>query len=263
MPSRFWTWTAAGTSARGCTSPAPMTNSAMSADGHNTASASMATYPPTSPSGKPSGPGSGPSRWFDAAWLRGAIAYLDWILGDTLVTPVTRQPKRISPVRTSIRVVIAGQRRMYGVGAGRYDIEEEVSRLRTDSGPCKGARARNPSEPDMIPAAAMVRGSRCRPMTGQPARTASHPLTVTAAERLLRLPRRLRCCYEAAGYCLRGQCPACTGRICDAGWAAIAQSYDQPYPAEQSREQPAHPDERGDQVSLLDELRDMGWFSGS
>jgi hypothetical protein len=69
-------------------------------------------------------------------------------------------------------------------------------------------------------------------------------------------------CYDA-GHCLRSQCPACADRICDAGWAAIAQSYDQPYPAEQSRDQPAHPDERGDQVSLLDELRDTGWFSGS
>jgi hypothetical protein len=37
-----------------------------------------------------------PMSWFDAAWLRGAIAYLDWILGDTQITPVSRQPKPIS-----------------------------------------------------------------------------------------------------------------------------------------------------------------------
>jgi hypothetical protein len=32
-----------------------------------------------------------PSWWTDAAWLRGTIAYLDWILGDQAATPVTRE----------------------------------------------------------------------------------------------------------------------------------------------------------------------------
>src|ERR1700689_2421561 len=69
-------------------------------------------------------------------------------------------------------------------------------------------------------------------------------------------------CYDA-GHCLRSQCPACADRICNAGWAAIVQSYDQPRPAEKPSQQPAYPGGRDGQVSLQDELRDMGWFSGS
>ena len=120
-----------------------------------------------------------PASWMDAAWLRGAIAYLDWILGDTAVTPVTRQRKRISPGPHPDPRVIAGQRRMFGVGAGRYDIEEEAhlaqlaaQQGRESGGPAgrTGTRRRN--------------GARqsSRPTTGPRARTASRPLTITAAE---------------------------------------------------------------------------------
>ena len=38
-------------------------------------------------------------------------------------------------------------------------------------------------------------------------------------------------CYNA-GHCLRNQCPAYTSRICNAGWAAIVRSYDEPDKAE-------------------------------
>ena len=38
-------------------------------------------------------------------------------------------------------------------------------------------------------------------------------------------PGLRRCSCEAAGYCLRGQCPACADRICNAAWAAIEENY--------------------------------------
>ena len=38
-------------------------------------------------------------------------------------------------------------------------------------------------------------------------------------------PGDRRCSCEAAGHCLRGQCPACTERICNAGWTTIAANY--------------------------------------
>ena len=37
-------------------------------------------------------------------------------------------------------------------------------------------------------------------------------------------PGLRRCSCEAAGYCLRGQCPACVDRVCNAAWTAIAES---------------------------------------
>jgi hypothetical protein len=30
---------------------------------------------------------------------------------------------------------------------------------------------------------------------------------------------------EAAGYCLRGQCPACIDKVCNVAWAAIDENY--------------------------------------
>lgn len=36
----------------------------------------------------------------NAAWLRGAVAYLDWILGDTPVSPLSGQHMPLDPVAT-------------------------------------------------------------------------------------------------------------------------------------------------------------------
>ena len=38
-------------------------------------------------------------------------------------------------------------------------------------------------------------------------------------------PALRRCSCEAAGYCMRGQCPACTDRFCNAAWTTIEQNY--------------------------------------
>ena len=199
-----------------------------------------------------------PAGWMDAAWLRGTIAYLDWILGDTAVTPVTRQRQRISPGPHPDPRVIAGQRRMFGVGAGRYDIEEEAHLAQLAAQ--QGRESGGPVRPDMYPPPQWCEAVEQAHdwATGEDGKP---PADRHGCGDYVACPGDCTC-YDA-GHCLRSQCPACADRICDAGWAAIAQSYDQPYPAEQSRDQPAHPDERGDQVSLLDELRDTGWFSGS
>ena len=103
------------------------------------------------------------TTWFDAAWLRGAIAYLDWIRGDTPVTPVSRQPKPISP-HLDLRFT-TGWRANYGVGAGRYDIEEEIHEY-AQTGLVAGARRRGTCRSRHVPAAAMVRGGSPGPLLG-------------------------------------------------------------------------------------------------
>jgi len=199
-----------------------------------------------------------PAGWMDAAWLRGTIAYLDWILGDTAVTPVTRQHQRISPGPHPDPRVIAGQRRMFGVGAGRYDIEEEAHLAQLAAQ--QGRESGGPVRPDMYPPPQWCEAVEQAYdwATGEDGKP---PADRHGCGDYVACPGDCTC-YDA-GHCLRSECPACTGRICDAGWAGIAQSYDQPRPAEKPRQQPAHPGGRDGQVSLLNELRDMGWFSGS
>jgi hypothetical protein len=199
-----------------------------------------------------------PAGWMDAAWLHGAIAYLDWILEDTPIRPVTRQRQPVAHGPHPDPRVIAGQRRMFGVGAGRYDIEEEahLAQLRAQQGRENGG----PVRPDVYPPPQWCEGVEQAHdwATGEDAKP---PADRHGCGDYVACPGDCTC-YDA-GHCLRGQCPACTDHICDAGWAAIVQSYDQSGPAEKPHQQPSHPDGREDQVSLLDELRDTGWFSGS
>jgi hypothetical protein len=164
-----------------------------------------------------------PTSWFDAAWLRGTIAYLDWILGDTQIAPVTRQPKPIAPGPHPDRRVIAGQRRMYGVGAGRYDIEEEIHD-NAQPASWQGHEGEEPADPDRYPppqwceaviqAHDWASGEDGKPPTDHHGCGAYYPC-----------PGDRRCYCEAAGHCLRGQCPACTDRICNAGWTALVENY--------------------------------------
>ena len=164
-----------------------------------------------------------PKPWFDAAWLRGAIAYLDWILGDTQVTPVTRQPKPISPGPHPNPIVIAGQREMYGVGAGRYDIEEEIHDY-AQAGSWQGHEGEEPADPDRYPPpqwceAVIQAHDWATGEDGEP------PADHHGCGAYYPCPGDRRCCCEAAGYCLRGQCPACTQRVCNAGWTALVENY--------------------------------------
>ena len=199
-----------------------------------------------------------PSWWMNAAWLRGATAYLDWVLGDTPVTPVTRQQQPVVRGPHPDPRVIAGQRRMFGVGAGRYDIEEEahLAQLCAQQGREDGG----PVEPDVYPPPQWCEAVQQAHdwATGEDAKP---PADRHGCGDYVACPGDCTC-YDA-GHCLRGQCPACADRICDAGWTAIVQSYDQPRPANKPHQRSPHPGGHEDQVSLLDELRDMGWFSGS
>ena len=163
-----------------------------------------------------------PTSWFDAAWLRGTIAYLDWILGDTQIAPVTRQPKPIAPGPHPDPRVIAGQRRMYGVGAGRYDIEEEVTHAKWGS--WQGHEGEEPADPDKYPPPQWCEGvvqahDWATGEDGEP------PADHHGCGAYYPCPGDRRCSCEAAGHCLRGQCPACTDRICNAGWTALVENY--------------------------------------
>jgi len=197
-----------------------------------------------------------PSWWMNAAWLRGATAYLDWILGDTAVTPITRQHQPV--ISHPDPRVVPGFRANWGVGAGRYDIEDEA--YLAQLGAQQGRENSGPVRPDIYPPPQWCEAVRQAHdwVTGEDSKP---PADRHGCGDYVACPGDCTC-YDA-GYCLRDQCHACTGRICNAGWAAIVQSYDQPGPAEKPHQRPAHPGGHDDQASLLDELRDMGWFSGS
>jgi hypothetical protein len=163
-----------------------------------------------------------PEPWFDAAWLCGTIAYLDWILGDTTITPVTRQPKPISSAPHPDPRVIAGQRRMYGVGAGRYDIEEEMDY--GTWGSWQGHEGEEPANPGKYPPPQWCEGviqahDWATGEDGEP------PADHHGCGAYYPCPGDRRCHCEAAGHCLRGQCPACTDRVCNAGWTALVENY--------------------------------------
>ncbi len=177
--------------------------------------------PPDIPRWKAEQPWQWPKSWFDAAWLRGAIAYLDWILGDTQLTPVSRQPK---PVASHLdpRIVV-GWRENYGVAAGRYDIDEEIHSY-AQSGSWQGRQGNEPAKPSRYPppqwceaveqAHNWATGEDSEPPADHHGCGAYYPC-----------PGDRRCACEAAGHCLRGQCPACVNRICNAGWMSIVENY--------------------------------------
>ena len=161
-----------------------------------------------------------PPGWMDAAWLRGTTAYLDWILGDTPVTPVTRQHQPIALGPHPDPRVIAGQRRMYGVGAGRYDIEEELDYA--NGGSWQGHEGQEPADPDKYPppqwCEAVVQAHDWA--TGEDGKP---PADRHGCGDYVACPGDC-ICYDA-GHCVRNQCPTCADRICNAGWAAIAGHY--------------------------------------
>jgi len=164
-----------------------------------------------------------PSWWMDAAWLRGTIAYLNWILGDQAIAPVSRERKPLTPGSHPDPRVVAALRRIYGVSAGRGDIEEEIY-VYAHGGMQQGREGQDPAEPAEWPppqwCEAVVRAHDWA--TGE---SAEAPADQHGCGEYRACPDQLRCACETAGYCLRSQCPACTGRICDAGWQAIVDNY--------------------------------------
>ncbi len=153
-----------------------------------------------------------PSWWMNAAWLRGTVAYLDWILGDRREPPLTFKfiPAADVPVPS------------YECPPSRDDITYELWFL----GPVimQGREGQPPAEPDEYPppqwgeaidqAHMWLTGEDTKPPADHHGCGGYYPC-----------PGERRCSCEAAGYCLRGQCPACTARICNAAWTTIEANY--------------------------------------
>ena len=164
-----------------------------------------------------------PKSWMNAAWLRGTIAYLDWILGDQAITPVSGEHKPIQQDPHPDPRIIVGQRRMYGVAAGRWDIEDEIY-VDANCGMQQGREGQEPAEPERYPppqwCEAVVQAHDWA--TGEDAKP---PADHHGCGDYYPCPDLLRCSCEAAGRCLRSECPACTHQICNAGWQAIVDNY--------------------------------------
>lgn len=160
-----------------------------------------------------------PSGWMNAAWLHGTIAYLDWVLGDTPVTPLSRRHVRLHPVGSLAHIdprVLVALREMNGVGIGVPAIQLELMDY-LDAVTTQGHEGQPPAEPARYPppqwgegveqAHAWVTGEDAKPPADHHGCGDYYPC-----------PGDRRCSCEAVGYCLRGQCPACTDHTCNAMW---------------------------------------------
>lgn len=168
-----------------------------------------------------------PSSWMNAAWLHGTIAYLDWVLGETPMSPLSRRHKPLDPVTTLAHPEPAYAQAdlisMCGAGCGVANIEEELI-VYLDTIVMQGHEGQPPAEPDRHPppqwgegvqqAHDWATGEDSKPPADHHGCGDYHPC-----------PGERRCSCEDAGYCLRGQCPACTDHICNAAWSAIDANY--------------------------------------
>ena len=159
-----------------------------------------------------------PGSWMNAAWLRGAVAYIDWIMGETAVGPLSGQHKPLDPIATLARpeppYAQADLIRMRGVGCGVANIEEEMMAY-LDTVVMQGHEGQPPAEPGRYPppqwgegvqqAHDWATGEDSKPPADHHGCGGYHPC-----------PGDIRCTCEEAGYCLRGRCPACADRACDA-----------------------------------------------
>jgi hypothetical protein len=168
-----------------------------------------------------------PAAWMNAAWLRGAIAYFDWVLGDQDTAPLSGLHKPLDPVRTlaepdppyAPQELIA----LRGVGHGVANIEEEMM-VYLAGVTMQGHEGQPAAEPSQYPppqwgegveqAHDWVTGENLKPPADHHGCGGYHPC-----------PGQRRCSCEAAGYCLRGQCPACGDSVCNAARTAIEESY--------------------------------------
>jgi hypothetical protein len=168
-----------------------------------------------------------PADWMNAAWLRGTIAYLNWVLGDQNTTPLSGELRPLDPTVTLATPDPPYPRatliRMRGVGCGVANIEEEMMVYLSDV-VMQGHEGQPEAEPDRYPppqwgeaveqAHNWVTGEDLKPPADHHGCGDYHPC-----------PGIRRCLCEAAGYCLRGQCPACIDKVCNVAWAAIDENY--------------------------------------
>lgn len=138
------------------------------------------------------------------AWLRGTIAYLDWVLEETATSPLSRQHCPLDPA-----AVLAGPKPAYaqadlislcGVGCDAANIEEEIMTY-LDAVIMQGHEGQPRAEPYRYPppqwaegvqqAHDWAAGESRKPPADQHGCGDYHPC-----------PGDLRCSCEAAGYCL-------------------------------------------------------------
>jgi hypothetical protein len=157
-----------------------------------------------------------PTTWMNAAWLHGAVAYIDWVLGDTAVSPLSGQHNPLDPVIALAcpepRYAQADLMAMRGVGCGIANIEEEMMTY-LDAVIMQGHEGQPQAEPSRYPppqwgegveqAHDWATGEDSKPPVDHHGCGGYHPC-----------PGELRCICELAGYCLRGQCPACANKTC-------------------------------------------------
>ncbi len=124
-----------------------------------------------------------PSWWMNAAWLRGTIAYLDWIFGDTPIAPCpagtsrsTRRPRSLARTRPSRPPSSCRST----ASASAWPPSNGSSGSTSAPSSCKATKASPPPSPTSTRRPSGEKQSS-RPATGPPARTASPPPTTTAA----------------------------------------------------------------------------------
>ncbi len=163
----------------------------------------------------------------NAAWLRGTIAYLNWVLGDQDIAPLSGERRPLNPAVTLAAPEPAYPQatliRMRGAGCGVANIEEEMMVYLSDV-VMQGHEGQPEAEPDRYPppqwgeaveqAHNWVTGEDPKPPAYHHGCGDYHPC-----------PGIRRCSCDAAGYCLRGQCPACIDTVCNAALTAIEENY--------------------------------------
>jgi hypothetical protein len=154
-----------------------------------------------------------PAWWMNAAWLRGTIAWLDWILGDSDVPPLSFKRRSFAP---------PGIFQTPSCPPTAEDIWHELWSLSPVI--MQGHEHQPPAEPDRYPPPQWGEGAEQAHdwLTGEDSKP---PADHHGCGDYYPCPGLLRCSCEAAGYCLRGLCPACTDQICNAAWDAIEENY--------------------------------------
>ncbi len=165
------------------------------------------------PASRAGQPWQWPASWMNAAWLRGTVAYLDWILGERLETPLTCKLIPIAPPDLFPPAECPPT---------ADDITGELALL--SSVIMQGHEHQAPAEPDRLPPpqwGEAVEQAR-NWLTGEDTKP---PVDHHGCGGYYPCPGDRRCSCEAAGYCLRGQCPACADHVCSAAWSTIETNY--------------------------------------